>query len=593
MHKKPIILCVDDEKIVLDSLLEQLENHFSHIFSFEMAESAREGLEIIEDCISQKQDIAIIISISDQLMPGIKGDEFIIQAHKIVPEAFKILLTGEANVEAISNVINHAQLYRYIAKPWEKTDFLLTIEEASKSYLQKAELREYNKLLKNLNKASQELSKEVNLNGLLKKFLSLVVENSYAQKGIVFTKRQEKLWYRADCLKKDKQVNLYDFTDEYIITNDAKAPFSIIEMCYQQKEALLYNGDNEVLTRNSYIQQNKIKSFVAIPLIKHGTVLSVLYLEHTQNKNNFTPKILEALDVLVSQVTISLDNVQLYNSLEKRVKERTKEVVAQKEIIETQNQDILASIRYARRIQKNILPNDEEIQKIFTNYFILYEPKDILSGDFYWFSARYHYAFMAVADCTGHGVPGAFMSVIGHTLLNQIVNQEDIYEPAEILVSLNRKLGKFLSYSEGYSENTIRDGMDIALVRYDLMDKKIHFAGAKRPLVLISKNGDLQEIKGSHSTIGGEINIEQPVYEQHTLSTQTGDRFYIFSDGYTDQFDHEDKKRYSSKQFKEILLKYNSVQMSELKDILEQEWLRWRGSNQQTDDILVIGVQIP
>jgi serine phosphatase RsbU (regulator of sigma subunit)/FixJ family two-component response regulator len=591
MQKKPIILCVDDEKIVLDSLLEQLENHFSHIFSFEMAESAKEGLEIIEDCISQKQDIAIIIS--DQLMPGIKGDEFIIQAHKIVPDAFKILLTGEANVEAISNVINHAQLYRYIPKPWEKTDFLLTIEEASKSYLQKAELKEYNKLLKNLNIASQELSKEVNLNGLLKKFLSLVVENSYAQKGIVFTKRQEKLWYRADCLKKDKQVNLYDFTDEYIITSDAETPFSIVEMCYQQGETLLYSQNNELFNNNSYIQQNKIKSFVAIPLIKHGKVLSVLYLEHSQNKNNFTPKILEALDVLVSQVTISLDNVQLYNNLEKRVKERTKEVVAQKEIIETQNQDILASIRYARRIQENILPNDEQIQKIFTDYCILYEPKDILSGDFYWFSARYHYAFMAVADCTGHGVPGAFMSVIGHTLLNQIVNQEDIYEPAQILASLHKKLGRLLSYSEGYSENAIRDGMDIALIRYDIMDKKIHFAGAKRPLFFISKNGELQEIKGSHYTIGGEINTEQPIYEQHTLSAQTGDKFYIFSDGYTDQFDEQDKKRYSSKQFRELLLKYNTVPVSELKDLLGQEWLRWRGSNQQTDDILVLGIQIP
>jgi serine phosphatase RsbU (regulator of sigma subunit)/FixJ family two-component response regulator len=591
MHKKPIILCVDDEKIVLDSLLEQLENHFSNIFSFEMAESAKEGLEIIEDCIAQNQDIAILIS--DQLMPGIKGDEFIIRSHKIIPDALKILLTGEANVEAISNVINHAQLYRYIPKPWEKTDFLLTIEEASKSYLQKAELKEYNKLLKNLNIASQELSKEVNLNGLLKKFLSLVVENSYAQKGVVFTKKQDKLWYRADCLKKDKIVNLYDFTEDHIITDDTKAPFSIIETCYTQIQTLLYTGNNEVFDTNPYIQKNKVKSFVAIPLIKHGKVLSVLYLEHTQNKSNFTPKILEALDVLVSQVTISLDNVQLYNNLEKRVKERTKEVVAQKEIIESQNKDILDSIRYARRIQENILPNHEQVQKIFTEYCIIYEPKDILSGDFYWFSMRYHHAFMAVADCTGHGVPGAFMSVIGHTLLNQIVNQEDIYEPAHILDALHKKLGKFLSYSEGYSENAIRDGMDVALVRYDILDKKIHFAGANRPMIFISKQGELHEIKGSSHAIGGEINVEKPHYKQHTLNIQTGDRFYIFSDGYTDQFDSEDKKRYSSRQFRELLLKHNSVPMYKMKEVLGHEWLRWRGSNQQTDDILVVGIQVP
>lgn len=592
MHKKPIILCVDDEKIVLDSLLEQLENHFSHIFSFEMAESAKEAIEIIDSCVSQNQGIAIIIS--DQLMPGMKGDEFIIYAHRVIPDALKILLTGEANVEAISNVINHAQLYRYIPKPWEKTDFLLTIEEASKSYLQTAELKEYNKLLKNLNMASQELSKEVSLNGLLKKFLSIVVENSYSQKGIVFTKKQEKLWYRADYSIKEKEVNLYDFTDEHIVTNDEKAPFSIIESCFEKKQTILYASDYETFANNPYIQKNKVKSFAAIPLIKHGRVLSVLYLEHTQNKNNFTPKILEVLDLLVSQMSISLDNVQLYNNLEKRVKERTREVVAQKEIIETQNQDILASIRYARRIQQNILPSNEEIEKIFTHNCILYEPKHILSGDFYWFSARYHYAFIAVADCTGHGVPGALMSVIGHTLLNQIINEEDIYEPSTILQSLHKKLSKFLSHSDAYTEDTLRDGMDIALVRYDLMDKKIHFSGARRPLIFISKNNQLQQIKGSSCTIGCEIiDAEQLLYEQQTLPVEQGDRFFIFSDGYTDQFDHEDKKRYSYKQFKNFLLTNNTLPMKELKELLKHEWLKWRGSNEQTDDILVVGIQIP
>ncbi|MCS7028908.1 MAG: SpoIIE family protein phosphatase [Bacteroidia bacterium] len=591
MPRKPIILCVDDEKIVLDSLLEQLENHFSHIFSFEIAESGKEGLEIIEDCTAQKQDIAIIIS--DHLMPSMKGDEFIISAHKIVPDALKILLTGQGNLEAISNVINHAHLYRYIPKPWEKTDFLLTIEEAAKSYMQKAELKEYNTLLKNLNLASQELSKEVNLNELIKKFLYLVVENSKAQKGIIFTKRNEKLWCRADCYRKDKQVNLYPFDSEYIIENEKsnQTLFSIIEHCYNEKKTIIYDGEDSVFSTNLYIQKNKIKSFVVVPLIKQGKVLSVLYLEHNQNKH-FTPKILEALDLLVSQVSITLDNVQLYNNLEKRVKERTQEVVAQKEIIERQNKDILDSIRYARRIQENLLPNDEQIQKTCSKYCIFYEPKDILSGDFYWYTTRYHYAFIAVADCTGHGVPGAFMSVIGHTLLNQIVNQEDIYEPAQILLQLHKKLGKILSYSEAYSEQTIRDGMDVAIIRYDLLDKKIHFAGAKRPLILVSKDG-LQEIKGSSYSIGGEMNVVEPTYEQHTIQAQSGDRVYLFTDGYTDQFDAEDKKRYSIKQFREFLLNHRFVPMQEFKKILIDEWQNWKGRNTQTDDILVIGIEIP
>ncbi|MCS7077366.1 MAG: SpoIIE family protein phosphatase [Bacteroidia bacterium] len=591
MSSKPVILCVDDEKIVLDSLLEQLENNFSHLFSFEMAESAKEALEIIEDCANQNKDIAIIIS--DQLMPGMKGDEFIIKAHKTVPDAFKILLTGESSIEAISNVINHAQLYRYISKPWEKTDFLLTIDEAAKSYMQKAELKEYNTLLKNLNLASQEISRQVNLSGLIEKFLQLVVDSSNAQKGILFTKKHEKLWYRADYIRRDKKVNLYDFTQNYIIETDDTAPFSIIQSCYQSKNTLLYPaGDNKLFDNNPYIQKNKIKSFIAIPLIKQNKVLSVLYLEHAQNKHCFTPKILEALDLLVSQASISLDNVQLYNNLEKRVRERTKEVVAQKEIIENQNRDILASIRYARRIQENILPSEEQIEKVFSQYCIFYEPKDILSGDFYWFSVRYHYVFLAIADCTGHGVPGAFMSVIGHTLLSQIVNQEDIYEPAQILENLHKKLSKFLGQSESNVENSIRDGMDVAILRYDLLNKKVEFSGAKRPLILISKN-ELHEVKGSRYSVGGEVNVDNPNYEQHTLQVQSGDRVYIFSDGYADQFNAQDKKRYSHKQFKEFLLQCNNMKMQDIKEALLNEWFKWRGDTEQTDDILIIGIEIP
>ncbi len=156
--KKPVIICVDDEKIILDSLEQQILNRLGNEYDCELAEGGEEGLEIIEDLLREGRSIAVIIS--DQLMPGMKGDEFLIRAHSILPETQKILLTGQASFESVKNAINKARLYRYINKPWEENDLMLTVEEAGRSFMNQIQLIEYNRMLRTLNKATQEISGE-------------------------------------------------------------------------------------------------------------------------------------------------------------------------------------------------------------------------------------------------------------------------------------------------------------------------------------------------------------------------------------------------------------------------------------------------
>lgn len=277
-----------------------------------------------------------------------------------------------------------------------------------------------------------------------------------------------------------------------------------------------------------------------------------------------------------------------HNELEQRVIERTAEISKQKEKIEAQNQDITDSIRYAKRIQQAILPNDHLINQAFPESFILYEPKDIVSGDFYWFGNKNDTAMIAAVDCTGHGVPGAFMSMIGYNLLNQIINENGITKPAEVLDKLHNGVRKALKQDEEDAET--RDGMDLALCSINVKSKKIEYAGAYRPLYLL-RDGEIIETKGDKFPIGGQQIKHKGNFTNHEIKVKKDDIVYIFTDGYADQFGGENTKKFMTKRFKEILLQIRNMTMKEQEAFLRKTINEWRGNIRQIDDILVIGLR--
>ena len=273
--------------------------------------------------------------------------------------------------------------------------------------------------------------------------------------------------------------------------------------------------------------------------------------------------------------------------LEQKVSERTAEVVKQKEIIEEQNKEVTDSINYAKRIQQAKLPKKEEIYSAFPNCFVLFKPKDIVSGDFYFFHKNKQSVFIAAADCTGHGVPGAFMSMIGSERLEDAVSQS--MDTSEILNLLNKGIKTSLRQSD--SDESTRDGMDIALCSVDTVNYIVKYAGANRPLYIIRKGQtEIEEIKATKKAIGG-LTVNDQHFDTHELKLQQGDTFYISTDGYADQFSGQDKKL-TTKKFKQILIDIQDKTMQEQEIYLDNFIENWKTGIEQIDDILVIGVKL-
>lgn len=268
---------------------------------------------------------------------------------------------------------------------------------------------------------------------------------------------------------------------------------------------------------------------------------------------------------------------------------KNEEIEQQKKTVEEKNSEITSSIQYAKRIQDAIMPSMDEIRTALPESFIFYRPKAIVSGDFYWFSKQGNTSFIAAVDCTGHGVPGAFMSMIGNDHLNHIVNVERRTKPDVILNRLHREIQATLKQKHGETDN--HDGMDIALCAINHDEKKLYFSSANRYLYLI-RNGELSETKGDHFNIGGIMHEDVRNYELHEFDLQKGDAFYFFSDGVSDQFGGERSKKFGYKRLKNLLTEIHQKPMDDQKIEFEKTLIDWMGDNDQIDDFLLIGIRV-
>ncbi len=267
--------------------------------------------------------------------------------------------------------------------------------------------------------------------------------------------------------------------------------------------------------------------------------------------------------------------------LEFRIEQRTKEVSHINYELSLKNKDITDSILYASRIQNALLPP----KLPFDNSFVLFLPKDIVSGDFFWFTINGDKEWLAAVDCTGHGVPGAFMSIIGHNLLNKIVNELGIVKPSEILNHLNTEISNTLH--QYHHDEEIHDGMDISLISYDNVTHIIEYSGAFNPLWIIRKN-EIIETKANRYAIGIAPGLEKD-FVNNVIPLQTGDTLYLFTDGYADQFGGTAGKKLKLSYFREVILSVQGITMEKQKKELEAFFNTWKGNNVQVDDILVIG----
>lgn len=306
----------------------------------------------------------------------------------------------------------------------------------------------------------------------------------------------------------------------------------------------------------------------------------------------------------------------LYNDLEKKVRERTAEISQQKEeieaqrdqieiqrdemmetnrnlqvaykAIEEQKSNIEDSIHYAKRIQTAILPSSSQLNEVIRKHFVLYKPKDIVSGDFYWAAKKNKRSVVVVADCTGHGVPGAFMSLIGNTLLNKIVNENGITDPAEILNQLRDEIIKSLKQTGNDLES--KDGMDVVVCSFDEDMRSVEFAGANNPLYLV-RNNELLITKGDKQPVGYFIGGHKP-FNNHKIKLEAGDHLYMFTDGYQDQFGGEYDRKFMVRNFKKLIVEINQKSLQEQKEQLVNTMENWMVRTKQIDDMLIMGIRV-
>lgn len=351
---------------------------------------------------------------------------------------------------------------------------------------------------------------------------------------------------------------------------DTRLKMKISNVKYIVKE----KKDNEaikILEENSKFQKNEIKQqktlrwalVVIILLVSSGFV--VIYSWYNKNKKRN----------------------KLLTSQKNEIEAQRDEINIQHNAIEKQQRQITDSILYAQRIQVATLPEKFEIAEVFPYHFILYKPRDIVSGDFYWFKKTDNKVIIAVADCTGHGVPGAFVSMLGISLLNEITAENENLKSNEILEALRHLIKNSLHQSLGNDSQS--DGMDMALTIIDPEKLTVDFSGANNPLYLI-RNNELKVYNPTYNPVG--IYIKEFPFVSNEIQLKKNDTIYMFSDGYVDQFGGPRDRKFMTSQFRKLLLEIQKYPVQTQKNLLEKKFIQWKGKRKQVDDVLVMGIKI-
>lgn len=357
-------------------------------------------------------------------------------------------------------------------------------------------------------------------------------------------------YYKEFSKVKDSILNIENVSQ----INEWAAKF---ESAQKQKEIALLTKEKEL--SNSKVKQKSMINLFLYAGIGFALILLILLFNRIRIKQKA--------------------NIQL--------EEKNYAINVQKAIVEEKNKEITDSINYAQRIQQALLLPEANLKEHFNDIFIIYQPKDIVSGDFYWFAESSKNKIIAVADCTGHGVPGGFMSMMGYEMLQDVLLKENITTTNHALKTLDLRVTETLNKTG----KNFRDGMDMVLCAFSKSDNTLLYSGANRPLLQISE-GVLIEHQPDKNTIGGDVDGVEKEYRQHIIHFKEGDMFYLFTDGYADQFGGPKQKKFKYKRMKELLLELHRKNLTEQKEALIFEYQSWKGDVEQVDDISIIGIRV-
>jgi len=436
-----------------------------------------------------------------------------------------------------------------------------TYNSIAETYMQKAKLQE-SKIMKRLtfNQALVYSKKALEIQDEIKALPPL--EKTYD----ILSKTYKEL---GDYTNSVKYFQLLLETKDTLFNIEKEKKIQEVQTIYEveKKEQEIINQKIEIEKKGAVVKQQKTLNYSLLI----GLVLIIVLLIFVIRNNYHRKK----ANRLLKEINL-------------QISERNHEISLQSEQIVKQNKEITDSLKYAKKIQNAVLPPDDILNNLLPDHFVFFKPKHTVSGDFYWIKEINNKIILAVADCTGHGVPGGFMSMLGVALLNEIVRKTEITQANQALNELRNQLKDALRQTG--KEGEAKDGINMGLCVIDKKDMKMQFAGAYNPLYHF-RNGDFKIVKGDRVPIG--IYLEQNLpFTNHVIDIIAGDTFYLFTDGYPDQFGGENNRKLKLKSFKELLNNVHSKDLKEQKSLIKSHLYDWQGSNEQVDDVLVLGFKI-
>lgn len=473
---------------------------------------------------------------------------------------------------------------------------------------------DYSKALEYFNN-SLKLDEEIgNLEGICLNYMGFgavyIKTNAYA-KALTYTRKALKIANELESLNVLKDINR-QLAEIYAATNDYKNAYEHY-VAYKQLNDSIYNEENiKKITGLEYqYKHEKEKQAIALEQAKKDAlqaeeaklqkiirntfiagfvfvlILALVVFRNFLNKKKAN-ELLQKQKAIIEKTNDELKQTnEKLNLTLKIVNHQKNAIEKQKTEVEIAHRNITASINYALFIQNAALPSQKKRDEILTEHFVLFKPRDIVSGDFFWIKKIDNYIALAAADCTGHGVPGAFLSMLGISFLNDIVRQKEVTQANHVLEKMRKRVKETLEQTG--SRGASKDGMDMAFCIIDRNTNVLQYAGANNPLY-IYRNGELVEFKPNRQPIG--IYVEEKPFTNHKTQLQKGDVIYLFTDGYIDQFGGRDDSKFKTKRFKKLLAEIQHLAMTEQQTILEQTFDNWRGNNEQLDDVLIIGLRI-
>jgi serine phosphatase RsbU (regulator of sigma subunit) len=451
-------------------------------------------------------------------------------------------------------------------------------EEALKYYL-----KSYDILMK-LDDKQQLTSSSINLGSIYMKFGDIEKAYSFAKKGFSLAKEIGYVYELSDAA--NLMAKIYKKKGNY------KDALEMHEFYVKMKDSALNETTKKASLQKQF--QYSYERKIAADSVKNMEAEKVKDAQITAQESKLKQQ--QTLKyALFGGITLMIAfSLYVFNRY-KNTQQKNKIIEKQKAIVDEKQKEIIDSITYAKRIQLALLKEEEHVSKHLPDHFIFYRPKDIVSGDFYWSLEKTineeKYWYLTAADCTGHGVPGAFLTMLGTSFLNEINAVSELLSPAEIIEQLRNRIIKDLNQTGRIGDN--KDGMDMSILRMNLSTYELEWAGANNPLWIIKKSNDdfvLTEIKADKQPIGYSDNLLP--FKNHVLQLNKGDQIIMFTDGYADQFGGDKKKKFKRSGLKELVLNHASHPLDLQKQILEREFDNWKGDLEQIDDVCVIGVRI-